>query len=87
MIDATDAQRKRPIYEHADDFKKYLQNKGRRRIHVSVRIMQIEKIIAERNWKFSGEITTKPLLSKRLGDLDCGQCLRGTIQSQSLRSQ
>ncbi len=62
LVDPTEEQRKRPLANHVAEFKCYLKNKGVTPKQVKESTRQIEKIVADRKWKFIGDIAAADVL-------------------------
>jgi integrase len=57
LVDPTDAQRKRPLKQHLNDFKRHLQNKGVTPKQLQTVTSQIDKLAAAAKWRLIGDIT------------------------------
>src|SRR5689334_2308894 len=57
LVEPSDAQRKRPISQHVEEFKSYLENKGVTAVHAKSMISQLNKTIASCKWRRISEIT------------------------------
>ena len=57
LIDPTDAQRRRPLKEHVQDFERYLNHKGITPKQVGETLSKLKKIIADRKWRLIADIT------------------------------
>jgi integrase/recombinase XerD len=58
LVDPTDAQRKRPLFQHVSEFKSYLMNKGVSQKQVEENVRRLQRIIDKRKWKLIGDINT-----------------------------
>jgi integrase len=68
LVDVTEEQRKRPLKQHLDDYKRHLQNKGVTPKQLQTVISQTEKMAAAAKWKFIGDISASGAMNF-LGDL------------------
>src|SRR5262249_20313044 len=68
LVDPTEAQRKRPLKEHLDEFKRYLQNKGVTTKQVHTVCTQIQLMATTKRWKVFGDISATSAL-EFLGEL------------------
>lgn len=68
LVDPTDAQRKRPLKAHIDEFRRYLENKDVTPIEISISMGHIEKIVAAGHWQRIADISGTSVLDF-LGDL------------------
>jgi integrase/recombinase XerD len=57
LVDPTEEQRKRPLYNHVAEFKSYLVNKGVTDKQIGESIRQLQKMIDGSKWKFIGDIS------------------------------
>ncbi|MCI0423478.1 MAG: hypothetical protein L0312_30385, partial [Acidobacteria bacterium] len=68
LVDPTEEQRKKPLSEHAADFKRYLKNKGVTPKQVHTANAQVHRMIDANKWKLISDISATGALDF-LGDL------------------
>jgi len=68
LVDPTDAERKRPLGEHMNEFRNFLKNKGVTSKQVHESTTQLKKIVDAQKWKRIGDISASGVLDY-LGEL------------------
>jgi integrase/recombinase XerD len=62
LVDSTDEQRKRPLFQHVTEFKGHLANKGVTPKQVMELTHKLQRLIDARKWKFLGDINAHATL-------------------------